>query len=167
MINQQVLSGQWDELSGKLRAQWGQVDRRRFADFQRRCGAISWSDSAQDRETREAVERFLDQLTDERAGVFSDVLDKVEETAGHAADSARECYEALRQGYAEAEKVVQHRPGQSVAIAFGLGLLGEELEWLCCCVTAITKRDSCKAGLPPSTLEDKCWMAWPESFLTR
>jgi hypothetical protein len=63
-------------------------------------------------------------LTDEGAGVFSGVRDKVEEIANQSTASAREGYESLRQGYAEAEKVVQQRPGQAVAIAFGLGLLG-------------------------------------------
>jgi uncharacterized protein YjbJ (UPF0337 family) len=124
MINQEVLGGKWHELSGKLKAKWGTLsddDVRTFnGDVEQLVGRIQHKTG----ETREAVERFLDQLTDEGAGVLSDVRDKVEETAGQAAESARDGYEALREGYAEAEKIVQQRPGQAVAIAFGLGLVG-------------------------------------------
>ena len=124
MINQQVLGGTWRELSGRLKAKWGQLtddDLRTFSGNAEQL--VGWIQQKTG-ETREAVERFLDQLADEGSGVFSGIRDKVEETAGQAADSARESYEALRQGYTEAEKVVQHRPGQTIAIAFGLGLLG-------------------------------------------
>ena len=124
MINQQVLGGQWHELSGRLKAKWGKLsddDLRTFnGNVEQLIGRIEHKTG----ETRDDIERFLDQLTDEDSGVFSAVRDKVEESAGQAAESAREGYEALRQGYAEAEKVVQQRPGQAVAIAFGLGLLG-------------------------------------------
>lgn len=124
MINQQVLGGKWHELSGRLKAQWGKLtddDLRTFnGNLEQLVGRIQHKTG----ETREDIERFLDQLTDEGSGVFSAVRDKVEATAGQATESAREGYEALHQGYAEAEKVVQQRPGQAVAIAFGLGLLG-------------------------------------------
>ena len=124
MINQQVLDGKWHELAGRIKAKWGQLaddDLRIFnGNIEQLIGRIQQKTG----ETREAVERFLDQLTGEASGVFSGVRDKVEETADEAAESAREGYEALRQGYAEAEKVVQQRPGQAVAIAFGLGILG-------------------------------------------
>ena len=124
MINQQVLGGKWHELSGKLKAKWGKLSDDDVRSFNGNVEQLVGRIQHKTGETREAVERFLDQLTDESSGVFSGVRDKVEETAGQAADSAREGYEALRQGYAEAEKVVQQRPGQAVAIAFGLGLLG-------------------------------------------
>lgn len=52
-----------------------------------------------------------------------EVRAKVADVANQAAQGAREQLNALRDGYAEAEKVVQDRPGQTIAIAFGLGLV--------------------------------------------
>ena len=49
--------------------------------------------------------------------------DRVQESMAGAADTARQGYEALQQGYAEAERTVQSRPAQSMAVAFGLGML--------------------------------------------
>ena len=124
MINQQVLGGQWHELSGRLKAKWDKLsddDLRTFnGNLEQLVGRIQHKTG----EAREDIERFLDEITDEDSGVLSSVRSKFDETAGQAAESAREGYDALRQGYAEAEKVVQQRPGQAVAIAFGLGLLG-------------------------------------------
>src|SRR6476646_10143460 len=106
MINQQVLGGQWHELSGRLKAKWGKLsddDLRTFnGNLEQLVGRIQHKTG----EAREDIEQFLDELTGEGSGAFSAVRDKVEETASQAAESAREGYEALRQGYAEAEKVV-------------------------------------------------------------
>jgi uncharacterized protein YjbJ (UPF0337 family) len=124
MINQQVLGGKWHEVSGKLKAKWGKLSDDELQTFNGNVEQLVGRIQHKTGETREAIERFLDQLADEGSHVFSGVRNTVEETANQTADSAREGYEALRQGYAEAEKVVQQRPGQAVAIAFGLGLIG-------------------------------------------
>lgn len=124
MIDQQVLDHQWRELCGKLKEKWSKLSdddlRTVNGNLEQLVGRIQHKTG----EAREDIERFLDEITDEGSGVFSSVRNKFDETAGQAAESARDGYEALRQGYAEAEKVVQQRPGQAVAIAFGLGLLG-------------------------------------------
>lgn len=124
MVNQQVLDGNWHTLSDKLKAKWDQLTDDDLPTFNGNVEQLVERIQHKTGEPRELIEKFLDELTDEGASVFSAVRDKVEATAGQAAESARGGYEALRQGYAEAEKVVQQRPGQAVAIAFGLGLLG-------------------------------------------
>ena len=69
------------------------------------------------------MEEFLEELTEEGLGVVAAARDRLSSAADQAAEGAREGYNALRQGYAEAERVIQERPGQTVAVAFGLGLL--------------------------------------------
>jgi uncharacterized protein YjbJ (UPF0337 family) len=124
MINQQVLGGKWLELSGRLKAKWRQLADDDLRTFNGNIEQLVSRIQHKTGEARQDIERFLDEITDEGSDVFSSARDKVDETAGQAAESAREGYEALRQGYAEAEKVVQQRPAQAVAIAFGIGLLG-------------------------------------------
>src|ERR1044071_2483853 len=101
MINQQVLGGQWHELSGRLKAKWGKLSDDDLRTFNGNLEQLVERIRHKTGETREDIERYLDQLTDEGSGVYSAVRDKLEETAGQAADSASEGYEALRQGYAE------------------------------------------------------------------
>jgi uncharacterized protein YjbJ (UPF0337 family) len=123
MINQQLLDDNWHEVCDKLRAKWGDLsedDLRTFnGNVEQLVGRIQYKTG----ETREAIERFLERLADEGSGVFSGIRDKIEETTDQAVAGARVGYEALRQRYTEAERVVQQRPGQAVGIAFGLGIL--------------------------------------------
>ena len=123
MINQQILSGNWNELKGKLKQKWGKLSDDDLRSFNGNVDQLVGRIQQKTGESREAIEEFLDQVAEEGSQFVSGVRDKIEQTAEHAAERAREGYEALRQGYAEAEKVVQERPGQAVAVAFGLGLL--------------------------------------------
>jgi uncharacterized protein YjbJ (UPF0337 family) len=123
MINQQTLSGKWHEVRGKLKEKWGKLTDDDLRTFNGNVDQLIGRIQHKTGETREAVQEFLDELADESSGMLSGVRDTIEATASQAADSAREGYDALRQGYAEAEKVVQERPGQALAMAFGIGLL--------------------------------------------
>lgn len=123
MINQQVLSGRWNEVRGKIKDKWGKLSDDDVRSFNGNVDQLVGRIQQKTGESREAIEQFLGQVAEDGSQFFSGVRDKIEQTAEQAADGAREGYEALRQGYAEAEKVVQERPGQAVAVAFGLGLL--------------------------------------------
>lgn len=123
MVNQQVLSGKWNELRGKIKDKWGKLTDDDVRSFNGNVDQLIGRIQQKTGESREAIEEFLGEVADEGSQFLSGVRDKIEQTAEQAADSAREGYEALRQGYAEAEKVVLKRPGQAVAVAFGLGLL--------------------------------------------
>ena len=73
--------------------------------------------------TRHFLTCIRDALAESSSKLLAGMRDRVEETVEQAADAARESYDAVKQGYAEAERAVQERPGQAVALAFGLGLL--------------------------------------------
>ena len=123
MINQQTLSGKWNEVRGKIKNKWGKLTDDDLRSFNGNVDQLVGRIQQKTGESREAIEEFLGQVAEEVSQFVSSVRDKIEQTSEQAAESAREGYEAFRQGYAEAEKVVQQRPGQAVAVAFGLGLL--------------------------------------------
>jgi ElaB/YqjD/DUF883 family membrane-anchored ribosome-binding protein len=78
-------------------------------------------------ESREAIEDYLDQLTDEGSRVVSNVRDTIQQGAAQiserVSERAAQGYRAARRSYGEAERVVQERPGESMAMAFGLGFI--------------------------------------------
>jgi uncharacterized protein YjbJ (UPF0337 family) len=123
MVNQQVLAGHWNELRGKLKEKWGKLSDDDLLSFNGNVDQLVGQIQQKTGETREAIERFLGQVADEGSDFLRAARDRMQETAGQVADEARQGYEGLRQGYAEAERVVQSRPGQSVAVAFGVGLI--------------------------------------------
>ncbi len=120
MINQQVLSGHWHEVASKLREKWSQLSADDVHAFNGNIDQLVSKIHQVTGEGREEIERFLDQLGQNGHSAFSEFRSKV---ADQAADGAREGLESLQQGFAAAERVVQQRPGQVIAMAFGLGLV--------------------------------------------
>jgi uncharacterized protein YjbJ (UPF0337 family) len=123
MVNQQTLSGNWNELKGKLKQKWARLSDDDLRAFNGNVDQLVGRIQQKTGESREAIEEFLDQVALEGSRFAADARDEIEETADEAVERAREGYEAFRRGYAEAEKVVQQRPGQAIAVAFGLGLI--------------------------------------------
>jgi uncharacterized protein YjbJ (UPF0337 family) len=123
MISQQTLRGNWHEVRGKLKAKWGTLSDDDLGAFNGDVEQLVGRIQRKTGETREVIERFLDQITEEGFGVAAAARDKIEQASDRAAEAAREGYETLRTGYTEAERVVRERPGQAIAVAFALGLL--------------------------------------------
>jgi len=196
-INAQELQGQWNQLKGQVKEKWGQLTDDDLnvsgGNFDQVIGKIQQRTG----EGREAIEKFLGNLTSGGASTISQAADKVREKWGQLSDDdltiqggnvdqligriqqktgeGREAIEKflgtltsggasgvsgvaeaargyaqnltsnlgdyasgagdrLRQGYGQAsdfardqygnaEDLVRHNPGQSVAVAFGIGIV--------------------------------------------
>ena len=132
MVNHQVLAGRWNEVSGKIKEKWGKMSDDDLRTFNGNVDQLVGQIQRKTGETRQAIEQFLGEVADDASGAAGAIRDKVhdaaakvQETAGKvqdaATETARQGYDALRQGYAEAERTIQERPAQSMAVAFGLG----------------------------------------------
>jgi uncharacterized protein YjbJ (UPF0337 family) len=126
-INAQALQGQWNQVKGQVREHWGQLTDD---DLQIQGGNIDQLvGRIQQRtgETREAVERYLTDLTARGSSAVAQATEAVSQYAQQAGDRLRGSYSELsdqaRERYDRAQDVVRHNPGQSVAAAFGIGLV--------------------------------------------
>lgn len=126
-INTQELQGQWNKLQGKVKEKWGQLTDD---DLQIQGGNIDQligKIQAKTGEGREAVEKFLTGLTGKGSEGISKAAEQVSQFAQSVAPKLKEQYgqlsdgtrEKLEQGY----DAVKQSPAQSVAIAFGVGIL--------------------------------------------
>jgi uncharacterized protein YjbJ (UPF0337 family) len=123
MVNRQILEGRWNELKGKIKERWGLLTDHELTqaegDTDQLIGLIQQKTGA----SREHIEDELEDIlaTAEQANVAA------REYAQRAAELAREQYahlaENVRDGYAQAEDIVRRRPAESVAVAFGVGLI--------------------------------------------
>jgi len=137
-INAQELQGQWNSLRGRVKEKWGQLTdddlTMQGGNVDQLVGRIQQRTG----EGREAIERFLGELTSrggsavsqatEAVGNFAQQAgDRLRDQYGHLADQARVQYgqfaDQARDRYESAQDVVRHNPGQSVAAAFGVGLV--------------------------------------------
>ncbi len=127
MINEQVLQGHWNEIKGKLRSKWGQLTNDDVQNFDGNIDRLLGLIQRKTGEGREAIERFLNDVTAEGSSAFEQARETARDYAHQASEriqaGSRQAAEAVRQGYEEAEEVVRRRPSEAAAVCFGAGIL--------------------------------------------
>ncbi|MBL8827934.1 MAG: DUF883 family protein [Planctomycetaceae bacterium] len=127
MVNQQTLKGNWKSVSGKLRSHWGQLTDDDVSTFNGNVDQLVGLIQRKTGEGREAIEKFLDETADQGASMMGQATEAAGRYAQEAAqtveDATQKASEALRQGYSEAEDMIRQRPGESIAVCFGAGVL--------------------------------------------
>ena len=126
-INAQELQGQWNQVKGRVKEKWNQLSDEDLhvsgGNFDQVIGKIQQKTG----EGREAIEKFFSSLTSNSAGAISGVAEKARDFAANAGDRFRDSYgqasEYARERYETAEDLVRTKPGQSIAAAFGLGIV--------------------------------------------
>lgn len=126
-INAQELQGQWNQLRGRVKEKWGQLTDD---DLQMQGGNVDQLIGRIQQRTgegREAIEKFLTELTSRGSSAVAQAAESIGQYTHQASDRLREHYSQLadqaRERYDMAEDMVRHNPTQSVAAAFGIGVV--------------------------------------------
>jgi len=126
-INVQELQGQWNKLRGQVKERWGQLTDD---DLQIHGGNIDQLvGKIQQRtgESRESIEKFLTDLTGRGSAGVAQAAEAVGNYAQQAGERLRDRYGDLadqaRDRFDSAQDAVRQNPGQSLATAFGVGLV--------------------------------------------
>ena len=126
-INVQGLQGHWNQLKGEVKKRWGQLsdDDLKWSggNIDQLVGRIQQRTG----ETREAIEKYLDQLTSQGSSAVSSAVETVGSYANEMSHRLRDHYgqfsEQAQEGYQSAREVVVRNPMQWLAVAFGVGVL--------------------------------------------
>jgi uncharacterized protein YjbJ (UPF0337 family)/uncharacterized membrane protein YtjA (UPF0391 family) len=126
MANAQQLQGTWNKVRGQVKEKWGNLTDD---DLQLHGGNIDQvvgKIQQKTGETREAIEKFLNELTERGSSAVSQVAQTIGQTAQDAGYRLREEYRQVAgqvsEGLDRAQHVVVENPARSVAAAFGVGL---------------------------------------------
>jgi uncharacterized protein YjbJ (UPF0337 family) len=126
-INAQELQGQWNQLRGRVKEKWGQLTDD---DLQIHGGNVDQLVGRIQQKTgegRETIEKFLTDLTARGSSAVAQAAETFGRYTHQAGDRLREHYGELADGarerYDMAQDMVRHNPTQSVAAAFGIGVL--------------------------------------------
>ena len=126
-MNQQVLEGQWNEVKGKIREKWGQLTDNDLPQFRGNIDQLVGVIQRKTGDTREAVEDYLNQVTENAGSMMGKASETIRGYAHQATstlqDTAHQAADQVRGGYIQAERLVRDRPGESLAVCFGIGLV--------------------------------------------
>lgn len=127
MITRDELQGSWTQLKGQIRERWGQITDDELQQVHGNAEELLGFLQKKTGESRQALESFFRDSLDHGSHYVQQAAETAREYARGAARSVREGYESLEQsveeGYSEARQVVRARPVESVAAAFGAGLV--------------------------------------------
>ncbi|KAA5542632.1 CsbD family protein [Roseiconus nitratireducens] len=139
MVKREEIQGRWNEVKGRLKEHWGQLTddelQQAKGSTDRLVGVVQEKTGA----TRSEVERFLDNMfgesvTDQLGETAQQYSEAAQQLASEAAEYARDRYRRVASqtgNYTEQlAESVRARPGESMAIAFGLGIAAGALLFL-------------------------------------
>jgi uncharacterized protein YjbJ (UPF0337 family) len=126
-MNEQTFKGTWQEVKGKIREKWGQLTdddvNRTGGNLEKVMGMIERKTG----ESREQIETFLKSASKEGVALKDRIVDTAQEYASAAAEGtqqyAEQAAEYAKTGYDQTRKLVKHRPMESLAVCFGIGLI--------------------------------------------
>ena len=126
MITRQELEGHWNEVKGQVKERWGQLTDDELVQARGSADQLVGVIEQKTGESRRAIEDFLENAIQEGTGAVQQMTEKAREYAGQASDTLREQYgqatDKARAGYEQAQHMVQRKPIESIAMAFGAGI---------------------------------------------
>ena len=126
-VNQQTLEGNWNEIKGKLRERWGNLNQDELQQAKGNIDQLVGLIQRQTGEARDKVEKFLTELTTNGSGAVSKATENVRNYAQQAAENvqgmSQQATDKMKAGYEETERVVRERPFESLAVCFGAGIV--------------------------------------------
>ena len=127
MLNQLEIKGRWNEVKGKLQKRWGQLTDDDLGEFQGNANELVGVIQRKTGESRQKIEDFLDEIIAGGASTFEQVTETARDYARQASDRLQGSYEqamdSIRGGYDDAADMVRRKPAESLAVAFGAGLV--------------------------------------------
>jgi uncharacterized protein YjbJ (UPF0337 family) len=127
MATREQALGNWNQLKGKVKEHWGQLTDRELDEVKGNIDQLIGLVQRKTGEARGQIESFLDEMSGDASGAFTQASEAAREYANQAADAmygaSDQVREYAREGFETAQSMVRRHPSESVAIAFGTGLL--------------------------------------------
>ncbi len=127
MVTRQQLQGNWNEVTGRLKQQWnGLTDfdlNRTQGNVEQLVGLVQQKTG----QARAEIEKFIDNVVNHPGPTYDRFTATASEYANEATEAVRKGYEqasaSVAAGYDQAEDLVRRKPGETLAVMFGAGLV--------------------------------------------
>jgi uncharacterized protein YjbJ (UPF0337 family) len=127
MVTREELKGHWEEVTGRLKEQWGQLTdddlQRAEGSAEELVGVVRQKTGA----TRREIETFLSRILGAEHPWTQQIAEAAQRYADEASQYLKENYDAVADQAGDYSRKVAHtvrsRPKESLAIAFGVGVI--------------------------------------------
>jgi len=138
MITREELKGRWNEIRGQIKQKWGQLTDDDLRQAEGNTDQLIGLIQRKTGEGREQISRFFENFSKDAGDKATDMMgqanqavqqvaEQAQRYAGDAQKYVQEGYEqasrAMHDGMHQAEETVRKRPVESLAVAFGTGVI--------------------------------------------
>ncbi|MCA9033656.1 MAG: CsbD family protein [Planctomycetaceae bacterium] len=127
MISQQELRGHWNIIKGAMKEKWGKLTDDDLAAVQGSFDRLVGIVQKRTGESKESIEAFVEATIDDGASMLHSAAERLRSNAACLNEAANEQYDAAQaavmDGLTSAKETIKRRPGESIAVCFGAGLI--------------------------------------------
>lgn len=127
MTTKEDAQGTWNQLAGAVNSKYAQITGDDLASVKGNVQQLAGVIRRKTGKAKEEVDDFLRSVSDSTASPVGRISEAASDIASKTKDSLRDGYdfarEASRDGVKAATETVQQRPGESMLLAFGIGVV--------------------------------------------
>ncbi len=123
MANQATLTGNWNELKGRVRAKWGQLTDDMLEQSKGNMDALVGTIQRTTGEAKDKIQEYLNIGAEQGANLYNQASDAVRAGTQQVVDGAKQVSDTVKAGADQASQLVQSRPLESLMFTFAAGVV--------------------------------------------
>ena len=127
MTTKEEVQGAWNQLAGAVKSKYSQITGDDLAGLNGNIQQLAGLIQKKTGKAREEIDEFIHSVSSGAATTVGRISEAASDMATKASETLREGYDyardASRDGIKAATETVQHRPGESLLLAMGIGVV--------------------------------------------